>query len=1116
VKDGNIALLDAKDNANELGAFTGLKAGAEKVEFVINDDMLAKINAAEALYIRYQYLTITKVDLIEKPVPQAIADGKYYIQNVATKKYLAGGASWGTHAVVNLDGLDYGVAFADGKYTLNSQVSNGGKNYYLNGEWNDGAAMGWAIEEVADGKFTISDGSKYLTAASEADADGFFLVTLTDAKDEAAQWQFRTLEDRLADLTAATAEAPVDATFLIQDANFGRNDLRKSAWTMQASNQNLSGGNNINNCAESYHAVFTLSQTLANAPAGKYQMTAQGFYRQDDNETEDLPVFYANDKTAEFPAKTSDEGSMAAASASFTAGQYTIEPIEVTVAAAGGLTVGAKGTATHQWVIFDNFRLTYLGNQIDLSELVAAYQTALDAATQALNNEANAIITGEERTALTTTIRENSTVDETSQEALTAAIAALNEATNAFNAAKAAYQELIDAKAMADLNAFKYASAEKKAAVEAAQTAEPTNAADATAKAAALLKAYRQYAESSALLEGVEGATNYTDSIVNPTAEEAIAEPWSVVLGEGSGGSLDVKSNEPWTDGADNATHKYFDGGNWGANAWDVALQQTINLPKGKYQLTVKARSSMELSSFNVFAGEAKTEMIKIGAAGGLFNRGWNDNSVEFEMAEDGAITIGVQGVTSTVHNWMSFSDFRLVQFPAEVEEDVLVVVPETATIEEDWTIDGIFRTSQQANNVTKGTKVAFDGNTIYVQGISYYFPDAWLKGTITDAKAVFATGQFVGEDEYGKEYMLGSADGQNISDIEFEWNAETKVLTLSTYVLENGDVKDKFNFYGYYTPGLTISKGEYVKPEPVVVPDGLVTEEYSLVAKNAEGEAVSTAMKVGFNGNDVYFQGFSTFIPEAWVKGTLSEDGKTVTVAASQYLGAYSSYEMYFNFKGYDIELAYDAEAGKFTASNVIQINNGTYYFDYYVDAVITKVVEKAATPANPSITGIVKDSYDYDVLTFTVPTVDTEGNGLLTSKLSFQLYSDIEGTVAPITFKKSEYSKLTEDMTVIPYGFTDDYDFATEYIYLNMDFSAWNKVGIKSIYTGGGETNETEIQWYTIKESTGIANIIADDANARYFDLQGRAAQKNAKGMLIKQIRQADGTVRNIKVMK
>ena len=666
-------------NGEAFTAATDIEVGAE----VVVNGLITKYDGI------YEFTQDNKLVSYKAPFHAPFADGKYYVYNVGTQKYLAAGANWGTHAVVNATGLDYEFALADDKYTMDSQISNGGNNHFLNGEWNDGAAFGWTIAKVSDGIFTISNGTKFLTAGENG------VVTLADdATAEAAQWSMKTLEARIAELATATAEAPVDATFLIQDANFGRNDLRKSAWKMEASNQNLSGGEDNNgtvgnNNAESYHSTFTLSQTLSKAPAGKYKMTAQGFYRQDDSATEDAPVFYANEKTGTFPAKTGSENSMTDAAKSFSAGQYTIDSIDVTVFEDGLLTIGAKGTATHQWVIFDNFRLTYLGNAIDLTEIIASYNKALEDAKAALAAEENAIVTGEERTALTAAIAANENVAQ-NQDSLTAAFTALNNATSAFTGAKGAYNALATAKTEKAAMTFAYAAADKKAAAEATLTAEATSAADATAKVEAITKAYRVYAESSALLEGVEGAVNFTDAITNPAAEEAIAEPWAVVKGEGSGGALKILNGEPWTDGSDNSTHKYFDGGDWGAQAWNVALEQTISLPAGKYMLTAKGRASADVD-LRLFAGEESTTMPAIGASGGLFNSGWNDASVEFAMTKTDSITIGVRGVTQKQYNWMSFSDFRLVKFPATAEEIALynAIDALNAIIAVDKTIEG-------------------------------------------------------------------------------------------------------------------------------------------------------------------------------------------------------------------------------------------------------------------------------------------------------------------------------------------------------------------------------------------------------------------------------------------
>ena len=380
-------------------------------------------------------------------VAPLFADGKYYIYNNDVQKYLAAGSSWGTHAVVNATGLDYTLTLADGKYTMDSQVSNGGNKHFLNGEWNDGDAMGWTFEAVEgkEGVYTISNGTQFLTAQENGE-----VLLKEDATVEAAQWTLKTVEARVAELAAATAEAPVDASFLITDANFGRNDLRKSAWTTEASNLNMSGGNNTNNCAESYHSVFSLSQTLTNLPKGVYALTAQGFYRQDGQDNDNLPVFFANNEAITFPAKTGSEGNMSQASESFTAGNYTIAPIYVQVAEDGQLTVGAKlEENTALWCIWDNFQLTYYGADADIEQLKnAAIIAELAALRKQLAEKKDQVevevVKTEAENALT------ATADVTGTDAINAAVETLKAALDKVEASLDAKAKLANMKELVD------------------------------------------------------------------------------------------------------------------------------------------------------------------------------------------------------------------------------------------------------------------------------------------------------------------------------------------------------------------------------------------------------------------------------------------------------------------------------------------------------------------------------------------------------------------------------------------------------------------------------------------------------------------------------------------
>ena len=627
-------------------------------------------------------------DIVAKPEGPAYPEaGTYYIKNVATGKFMAAGSSWGSHAIVDDHGFDVKLAtMEEGKYTIDTQISNGGVKNFLNGEFTDGASFTWTFvaTTATDGTpaFYINNGEKNLSA-QEGNQD----VVLQTTDNDYAKWVFVTEAERIAALANATAEAGMDATWLIKGHNFGRNDKRNNTWQGGVK----PGGDNTNMNAEKYNTDFDVNQTI-NVPNGKYVLEVQGFYRNGDNKTaapahlngsENLYAkVYANTVEASLLSVYADAGkvdagstaegiegkfpnSQADASKFFSVGAYnlTLDPV---VVSDGILKIGVKKVekVTADWACFDNFRLIYYGEVNDVAVFKEAYEAALAAAKAAVSDDTYAEVVGDERTALTAAIDANSTVAEETKDAYVAATTSLNEATNTFKGAKAAYVALATAKAQYkdfDVAAYKYASEEKATALADALVATAKNAEEATAKAAIIVTAARAIVESNALAEGVEGATNYTESIKNANAEAL--DGWTIALGEINKGAIKVLNNEPFTDAEGNSTHSYFDGGSWGDNAWDVTFSQDVTLPKGKYLLTATSRASADLTSFALFAGEARAEMKHVGASGELFDRGWNDNSVEFEVTEDDAtVNLGVQGVTDKQHQWMSFTRFRLVK----------------------------------------------------------------------------------------------------------------------------------------------------------------------------------------------------------------------------------------------------------------------------------------------------------------------------------------------------------------------------------------------------------------------------------------------------------------------
>ena len=281
-----------------------------------------------------------------------------------------------------------------------------------------------------------------------------------------------------------------------------------------------------------------------------------------------------------------------------------------------------------------------------------------------------------------------------------------------------------------------------------------------------------------------------------------------------------------------------------------------------------------------------------------------------------------------------------------------------------------------------------------------------------------------------------------------------------------------------------------------VTPPTDLETSEWIFIATDLDdGNSHSYPVNVGFDGDDVYIQGIcDQYLPEAWIKGTRS--GDQVVFETDQYLGQYWGYDFYFvgfslnNTNGIgDVVMTMNADENKLTSDDYFLVTDEpsttSYYEPYcYFNVVIAKPVEKAATPETPTINNVSLSS-SYGLMYATIPLIDTEGDPLIKENLSYQLYTEInhEQQIFVLKAGTGYYEELTEDMTVIPYTFTDGYDIfpgSQHQIYLNADdLALWNKVGIKAIYTGLGETHESEIFWYTIQEYPSHNVTIAETTN-------------------------------------
>ena len=383
--------------------------------------------------------------------------------------------------------------------------------------------------------------------------------------------------------------------------------------------------------------------------------------------------------------------------------------------------------------------------------------------------------------------------------------------------------------------------------------------------------------------------------------------------------------------------------------------------------------------------------------------------------------------------------------------------------------------TRVQKGNLERTVKVAYDGDDVYVSGLSYFIPDAFVKGSFTnDTTVVFSSWQYCGtysfSDGDAEIYFAGTSTG-NPEDCVAIYDAANDVFKFKNFAAEFYSMGEDSGLTAYWKAGTTITKIEGDVELPVEIPSDLETEVYSYSAQDYFDEKeVSWSVKVGFYNEEVYIQGLSSVLPNAWVKGTLADGVVTIP---NQLLGSYGTNNLYFVAYNENLQdayyLIYDAETGSFSeGDNAYMINlykdkleRSVYEFLY--DVKIKKIVERVATPANPSFANM-QFTPKGDKIETQLAVVDTEGNGLVTNKLFYKLYiKDELGSDAALTFTKELYPTLESDMEEIPYGFANA-DFANGVVTLRMEHADWDKIGLQSIYKGLGETRESEIVWYNI----------------------------------------------------
>jgi hypothetical protein len=206
------------------------------------------------------------------------------------------------------------------------------------------------------------------------------------------------------------------------------------------------------------------------------------------------------------------------------------------------------------------------------------------------------------------------------------------------------------------------------------------------------------------------------------------------------------------------------------------------------------------------------------------------------------------------------------------------------------------------------------------------------------------------------------------------------------------------------------------------------------------------------------------------------------------------------------DIILTLDENTMTFTTPQTVVLNGQPSSWEPYItftNVNISLISEKAATPVTPQVS-LFKNEGDYPYVSFNIPNSGTNGEKLLSSKLYYTIWIEKDGQEQPLTLKKEQYVRLTDDLTEIPYIFTDNHDIFVhgEQVYLEQgsnEINSWTKIGIQSIYYGANECKKSAIGWKQLKEPTSIAKPTAPQKSAEIYTLGGQRTETMKKGLYI-----------------
>lgn len=445
--------------------------------------------------------------------------------------------------------------------------------------------------------------------------------------------------------------------------------------------------------------------------------------------------------------------------------------------------------------------------------------------------------------------------------------------------------------------------------------------------------------------------------------------------------------------------------------------------------------------------------------------------------------------------------------------------------------IQGLFVMEQYDSGGAVQFVTASDGTVWVNYPISGFPVNNWMVGQMQGDEIIFNLPQAIYVDE-GNTFFLAMMQYDNgvysmtesqtfklIKDGENWITEETDQEIMLSMVAADGSFAGMGDYDYTYTPFTS----EYVE-----APQGLETETYSYFSSRG-----GILLNIGFDGDDVYVQGLLQTDPDSWIKGT--RNGDTVKFPSYQYIGiwdftGFTPHHCYFMagskqgdyyVKEDELVFTYNANDKTFTSTGDLVYSftdnpDNVFYVDVVENPKFTyQDISAVLTPSNPHDITLNNNN-----VTVIIPQTSTDGLMMDADNLYYRMYVDDE----LFTFRNDEYIYLDAPaMTELPYTYSEGYDIIvmSEYHDIYIYFTDCDKIGFQSVYFQGNKVNVSDIVYSDGSVVSAATSVCGPEADVNvvateYFDTTGRLVPSTAKGLLIKRVSKADGTISSEKVIR